>query len=288
MRFAKGLAAVAVASIVTLAGCGERVEINPASSTSSTSAESSFAASNESTSEAVAVGAAHDEIINEKTADGVVSAVEEKSGEISEIVGENRELAEKSAKIIAGIERENISAAVSVSFIDFTLDGIPEVVVSYDTGSGHSYVENDVYNPQSANLDKAFSFRSSGISRDYAPSVFLYESESGERFFAFCYGLDSGNYLKSDFIDKLETAGGGYSVTNIFSATTSTEPFKSSYSISSEETDGASFEREKSEWLGALHECEFRCVEVPIKAAEWSDESALARRFEMAFAEFES
>lgn len=290
MRFTKGLAAVAAASIVALAGCGERVEKNSTSSIGSKSAESSLVACSESTSEAAVVSAAHDEITNERIADGVVSApaVEEKNDESSETVSEYRELAEKSAKIIAGIERENISAAVSVSLIDFTLDGVPEIVVSYDTGSGHSYVENDIYEPQSGSLVKAFSFRASGISRDYAPSVFLYESENGERFFAFCYGLDAGNYMKSDFIDKLETADGVYSVTNIFSSTTLTEPSENSYSISGKETDSASFEREKLEWLGALRELEFRCVEVPIKAAEWRDESALARRFERALAEFES
>ena len=60
------------------------------------------------------------------------------------------------------------------------------------------------------------------------------------------------------------------------------------YSIHGNETDRVSFEQQKSEWLGDLRECTFCIAEVPVKAAEWNDENALVKRFESAFAEFES
>lgn len=290
MRFTKKAAVISFAFVLALSGCGNSVET---SSASSTTAESVLNSSNNdaSSSEAAIDSTPHDEIINKRSTGGVASAPTAEnisSGESAAVNSKYQDIAEKSAKIIASIERENINALVNVSLIDFTLDGVPEVVVSYDTGSGHSYVENDVYELQSENCGKIFSFRASGISRDYAPSIFLYEGAGNERSFAFNYGLDAGNYLKSDFIDKLELADGKYIVSNIFSSTIATEPAESLYSINGNETDRVSFEQRKSEWLSDLRECEFCRVEVPIKAAEWNDENALMKRFENAFAEFES
>lgn len=290
MRFTKKAAVISFAFVLALSGCGNSVET---SSASSTTAESVLNSSNNdaSSSEAAIDSTPHDEIINKRSTGGVASAptAENISNDGSaEVNSKYQVIAEKSAKIIASIERENINALVNVYLIDFTFDGVPEVVVSYDTGSGHSYVENDVYEVQSENCGKIFSFRASGISRDYAQSIFLYEDKNGESFFAFDYGLDSGNYLKLDYIDKLELADGKYVVSNIFSSTISTEPAGSSYLINGKETGNASFEQQKSEWLGDLHECTFCIAEVPIKAAEWNDENALIKRFESAFAEFES
>lgn len=202
-----------------------------------------------------------------------------------------RDIAEKSVKIIAAIDRVNLNALVNVYLVDFTFDGTPEIVVSYDTGSGHSYVENDVYDLQSEDSDSIFSFRSSGITRDYAQSIFLYENSNRERFFAFNYGLDSGNYLKHDFTDKLEVTDNRYSVTNIFSSTIVTDPTLSDYSneyiFGGNETDSVTYEQNKSDWFSDLRECQFCFVQVPIKAADWSDDNALMNRFSNAFADFE-
>lgn len=265
---------------------------NPAdkSKTESFSVESTTISSTESITSpesTVVKSAPHEEVINKRnSADGLNLSTESKSGEE---YSKYQDVAEKSVNIITSINRENINALVNVYLIDFTFDGVPEVVVSYDTGSGHSYVENDVFELQSENCGKIFSFRASGISRDYAQSIFLYEDKNGESFFAFDYGLDSGNYLKLDYIDKLELADGKYVVSNIFSSTIAAE--QSSYSnefiCSGIETDSISFEQEKSKWLSDLRECAFCRVEVPIKAAEWNDENSLVKRFESAFAEFE-
>lgn len=283
-------ASLALTLILTsLTACNSSTPVDE-SKTESFSVESTTISSTESTispESTVIESAPHEEVINKRnSADGLNLRTESKIGEE---YSKYQDVAEKSVKIITSINRENINALVNVYLIDFTFDGVPEVVVSYDTGSGHSYVENDVYELQSENCGKIFSFRASGISRDYAQSIFLYEDKNGESFFAFDYGLDSGNYLKLDYIDKLELADGKYVVSNIFSSTIAAE--QSSYSnefiCSGIETDSISFEQEKSKWLSDLRECAFCRVEVPIKAAEWNDENSLVKRFESAFAEFE-
>lgn len=277
--------------LTSLTACNSSTPVDELK-TESSSNESTTISNTESTTSppesTVIESAPHEEVINKRnSADGLNLSTESKSGEE---YSKYQDIAEKSVNIITSINRENINALVNVYLIDFTFDGVPEMVVSFDTGSGHSYVENDVYELQSENCGKIFSFRASGISRDFAQSIFLYEDKNGESFFAFDYGLDSGNYLKLDYIDKLELADGKYVVSNLFSSTIAAE--QSSYSnefiCSGIETDSISFEQEKSKWLSDLRECAFCRVEVPIKAAEWNDENALMKRFESAFAEFES
>lgn len=292
-------AVVLAAVILSLAGCGNREESIDQNSSSAQSAasggESKPAVPPNDNSEIDASpleqtnnGTPDNETINKRNGTGGYESnlpTEDKDS------NKFRDAAEKSVKIIAAIDRANINALVNVYLVDFTFDGIPEVVVSYDTGSGHSYVENDVYDLQSDDCDSIFSFHSSGITRDYAQSIFLYENSNRERFFAFNYGLDSGSYLKHDFTDKLEVTNNNYSVTNIFSSTTVTDPDRSEYSneyiCGGKETDGVTFEQNKSDWFSDLRECHFCLVQVPIRAADWSDDNALMNRFSNAFADFE-
>lgn len=293
IMFTKKAAVISSVLALALSGCGNSSPSSEPVSTSSSSAESKLDSSdnNISTSEAVIESTPHEEVISKRnSADDLDLSTESKSGESAEVYGKYQAAAEKSVDIITSIERENINALVNVYLIDFTFDGVPEVVVSYDTGSGHSYVENDVYGLQDENSGKIFSFCASGISRDYAPSIFLYEDENSERFFAFDYGLDSGNYLKLDYVDKLELADGKYVVSNIFSSTIAADQslYSNEFIYSGIETDKITFEQEKSKWLSNLRECAFCRVEVPIKAAEWSDDSALMKRFETAFADFDN
>lgn len=203
-----------------------------------------------------------------------------------------QDVVEKSVEILASIDRKNINALVNVYLVDFTFDGIPEMVVSYDTGSGHSYVENDVYELQSEKRESIFSFHTSGITRGYMQSIFLYEDLNCEKFFAFIYGLDSGNYLKRDCIDKLELINNKYSVSNMFSTTIVTDPNQSSYSnefiCNGKVTDAISFEQERSYWLSNLRECQFCRVQVPIEAADWGEEEILKNRLTNAFADYDS
>lgn len=152
-------------------------------------------------------------------------------------------------------------------------------------------MENDVYDLQSEECDGFFSFRSFGITRDYAQSIFLYENSNHEKFSAFNYGLDSGGYLKHDFTDKLEVTNNRYSVINIFASTIVTDSDRTEYSnkyiFSGNETDIVTFEQNKSDWFTDLRECQFCLVQVPIKAADRSDDNALMNRFSNAFADFE-
>lgn len=257
--FKKVSAVIMAAVVISLAGCGNREEsINQNSSTEQSAASGGFE---------------------------LDLSTEDKDS------NKYRDAAEKSVKIIEAIDRGNVNALVNVYLVDFTFDGIPEVVVSYDTGSGHSYVENDAFDLQAENRDSIFSFRSSGITRDHAQSIFLYENSDRERFFAFNYGLDSGSYLKHDFTDILEVTDNGFSVTNIFSSTIVTDLDSSEYSneyiCGGNETDSVTYEQNKSDWFSDLRECQFCCVQVPIEAADWSDDNALMKRFSNAFADFE-
>ena len=184
MRFTKKAAVISSVLVLALSWCGNSVEMSSASSTTAESVLNS--SNNDAPSSEAAIGSTpHDEIKNKRSTGGVASAPTTENisnGGSAEVNSKYQDISEKSAKIIASIERENINALVNVSLIDFTLDGVPEVLVSYDTGSGHSYVENDVYEPKSENCSKIFSFRASGISRDYAKSIFLYEDENSESF----------------------------------------------------------------------------------------------------------
>ncbi len=189
--------------------------------------------------------------------------------------------AENAANIVMSIDRKNVRALVTVSLIDFSLDGFPELVISYDVGNGNSFVENDVYDLQSGNNESIFSFRSSGISRDYEESVFLYENYEAEKFYAFIYGVDSGNYLKAEFVDKLSYQSDEYSVLNVFSARKSTdESAESEFFYDGKATDEITLEREKSKWFSNLSECEFSCEQISIEVDDWNNEEALEELFE--------
>lgn len=75
--------------------------------------------------------------------------------------------AENAANIVMSIDRKNVRALVTVSLMDFSLDGIPELVISYDVGNGNSFVENDVYDLQSGNNESVFCF----VRREYQENM---------------------------------------------------------------------------------------------------------------------
>ena len=111
--------------------------------------------------------------------------------------------------------------------------------------------------------------------------MFLYENSEAEKFYAFIYGVDSGNYLKADFVDKLSYQSGEFSVLNVFSTTKSTdESAESELLYGGKTTDEITLEREKSEWFSNLSECEFSREQISLEANDWNNEEALEELFE--------
>lgn len=189
--------------------------------------------------------------------------------------------AERAARIVASINRKDIGALVNVYLIDFTLDGFPELVISYDTASGHSFVENEVYDLRSENPESIFSFRSSGISRGYEDSIFLYTNPENETFYTFIYGINSGNNLKLDYVDRLFCQNGDYQVKNVFSSTVSSDAtlYSSEFLHNGNAIDEISFEQEKNEWFSCLEQHTVNTFQVPIEADEWDNVDVLEAIF---------
>ncbi len=208
--------------------------------------------------------------------------------EDSNVISGSRYIAaENAARIVTSIDRKNIYALVNVYLIDFTLDGFPELVISYDTASGHSFVENEVYDLQSENLESIFSFRSSGISRDYEDSIFLCTNSENEKFYAFIYGMNSENYLTLDYVDKLFCQNNEYQVKNIFSSTVSSDNtlYNNEFLYNGNPIDEISFEKEKSEWFSDLQQQTFNYIQIPIEADEWDNIDVLEEIFSKALSD---
>lgn len=245
-----------------------------------------------STDESIAISSdGSDKIDNSQTI--TLNKVDEKNMEYSASGNEYEKYyntAEKAAKIITAIDRKNVKALVNVNLIDFTFDGIPELIVSYDTAGGHSYVENDVYDLQSDDFEILFSFRSSGITRDYSQSIFLYENSENENFYVFIYGLNSGNYLKYDYVDKLIFQNNIFSVSNLFSSIVSTDQtaYGNEFLYDGKPTDEMMFEQKRSEWFSDLHEQQFCCVQVSIEADDWDNYETLKNSFINALGDFDN
>lgn len=195
------------------------------------------------------------------------------NGDVSNYVN----AAEKAAEIISSINRKDINALVNVHLIDFTFDDFPELVVSYDTASGHSLVKNDVYDLQSDSPNSIFSFYSNGISRNYDESIFVYENTDKNRFYAFIYGVDSGNDIKLDFVDRLCYQNNEYNVINVFSSSVSMteDEYINEYHCFGEEVGKTAYDIEKTEWFSCLKPIFLELKKQSVEIENWDETDVL-------------
>ena len=199
------------------------------------------------------------------------------NGDVSNYVN----VAEKAAEIISSINRKDINALVNVYLLDFTFDGFPELVVSYDTASGHSLVENDVYDLQSDSPNSIFSFYSNGISRNYDESIFVYENTDKNRFYAFIYGVDSGNDIKLDFVDRLCYQNNEYNVINVFSSSVSMtdDEYINEYHCFGEKVGKIAYDTEKTEWFSCLKPICLELKKQSVEIENWDETDVLRDLF---------
>ena len=201
------------------------------------------------------------------------------NGDVSNYVN----AAEKAAEIISSINRKDINALVTVHLIDFTFDDFPELVVSYDTAGGHSLVENDVYDLQSDSPNSIFSFYSNGISRNYDESIFVYENTDKNRFYAFIYGVDSGNDIKLDFVDRLCYQNNEYNVINVFSSSVSMtdDEYINEYHCFGEKVGKIAYDTEKTEWFSCLKPIFPELKKQSVEIENWDETDVLGLKKEL-------